>query len=497
VYILSIDQGTTGTTAVLVNASDFSLAGKVNHEYPQIYPQPGWVEHNLNDIWSTVSNTVKDVLTKNNVTADQIKAIGITNQRETTCAFTKSGSPLANAIVWQDRRTAEFCDELRNSGLSEEVQTKTGLTIDPYFSGTKMRWLLKNNSEVQNAAQDNDLLFGTIDTFLLYKLTGNQSHKTDVSNASRTMLMDLQTTNWDDGMLDILKVSKEFLPEICESICNFGETKGLDFLPDGIPITGILGDQQSALFGQACFQEGEGKCTYGTGAFMLVNTGEEIKYSNNGLLTTVAYKYEGKTYYALEGSCYIAGACVQWLRDNLNFFSNSPEIESMANEVQSLNSTRDVLLLPFFTGLGSPYWKSDAKAALIGLTRDTGVNEISRGALEGIALSINDLINAMEQDFNKSIDSLKVDGGAVANDLLMNIQSSFSNLDVIRPKVIETTAFGAAMAAAIGSGMTTMSKVKELWKEDKVFLTKLSNEESEYYAHKQNLWTNYIKNNYL
>jgi len=497
VYILSIDQGTTGTTAVLVDAKSFKLVGKVNQEYPQIYPQPGWVEHDLNDIWASVENTVSAVLDKYNVSKDQIKAIGITNQRETTCAFNKNGTPIANAIVWQDRRTAEFCESLKAKGLTDIIKNKTGLTIDPYFSGSKMHWLLEHDQNVRKAHSNDDLLFGNIDTFLLYKLTGNKSHKTDASNASRTMLMDLKTTNWDDKMLEILEIPKSTLPEVCESIGNFGKTDGLNFLPDGIPISGILGDQQAALFGQACFNSGEGKCTYGTGAFMLVNTGEDIKYSDNGLLTTVAYKFQDKTYYALEGSCYIAGACVQWLRDNLKFFEESPEIEDQAKKVKDLISTREVLLLPFFTGLGSPYWKSDAKAALIGMSRDTGIPEISRAALEGIALSINDLISAMKVDFKKDISTLKVDGGAVANNLLMDIQSSFSNLKVIRPEVIETTAYGAAMAAGIGSGLTTIEAVKELWREDTTFNTSLTADESSYYSYKSEIWSKFIKNNFL
>ncbi|EQC51296.1 glycerol kinase GlpK [Bacteriovorax sp. DB6_IX] len=496
-FILSIDQGTTGTTAVIINAETFELVGKVNKEYQQIYPEPGWVEHNLNDIWQTVEDTTKEALKKFNVLPNQIKAIGITNQRETTCAFTKDGQPIANAIVWQDRRTSKFCEELKSKGHTEQIHKKTGLTVDPYFSGTKINWLLKNNSSVKEAFNNDDLLIGTIDTFLLYKLTGHVSHKTDTSNASRTMLMNLETTDWDQEMLNLLDVPQNILPEICESIGEFGFTKGLGFLPDGIPISGILGDQQAALFGQACFRSGEGKCTYGTGAFMLVNTGEEIKYSDNGLLTTVAYKYNNKTYYALEGSCYIAGACVQWLRDNLKFFDASPDIEREALKVKNLQSTKDILLLPFFTGLGSPYWKSEAKAALIGLTRDSGVPEISRAALEGIALSINDLIKAMEIDFDKSIETLKVDGGAVANDLLMNIQSSISNIEVIRPDVIETTAYGAAMAAAIGTGLTSMDKVTELWRVDKTFNTSRTPDESSYFSHKSELWTTYIKNNFL
>jgi glycerol kinase len=320
-YILSIDQGTTGTTACLIDAKNFSFIGKINHEYPQIYPKPGWVEHNLNDIWSSVEKSVSEVLKAHNVGANQIKAIGITNQRETTCAFNKKGMPLANAIVWQDRRTADFCSELRSKNLSEKIKTLTGLTIDPYFSASKMHWLLKNNSHVIDAAKKDELLFGTIDTFLLFKLSGNISHKTDASNASRTMLMDLKTCQWNDEQMALFGVEREYLPTIENSFTHFGVTKNLSFLPDGIPITGILGDQQSALFGQAGFYKGEMKCTYGTGAFVLLNTGADLKYSQSGLLTTVEYKMDGKACYALEGSSYIAGAAVQWLRDNLKIIN--------------------------------------------------------------------------------------------------------------------------------------------------------------------------------
>ena len=322
-YILSIDQGTTGTRSVLIDAQTFSLVGQVSKEYPQIYPKPSWVEHNLNDIWSTVESTVQELLKKHNIQVGMIKAIGITNQRETTCAFDKNGTPLANAIVWQDKRTADFCQELRKKNLSDKIKEKTGLPIDPYFSASKMNWLLKNNSAVSSANSRGELLFGTIDTFLLFKLTGNVSHKTDASNASRTMLMNLKTCSWDKELLEIFSINPETLPSIEDSFGEFGVTSGVAFLPDGIPITGILGDQQSALFGQAGFHKGEMKCTYGTGAFVLLNTGEDLVYSKSGLLTTVEYKYKGKAVYALEGSSYIAGAAIQWLRDNLKIISKS------------------------------------------------------------------------------------------------------------------------------------------------------------------------------
>lgn len=468
-YILSIDQGTTGTRSCLIDASTFTLVGQVSREYPQIYPKPSWVEHNLNDIWSTVEVTAKEVLKNCNVQGHQIKAIGITNQRETTCAFDKNGTPLANAIVWQDRRTSEFCQELRSKNLAEKIKEKTGLHIDPYFSATKMNWLLKNNSTVNNASSKGELLFGTIDTFLLYKLTGHVSHKTDASNASRTMLMNLKTCEWDNELLDLFGVKRESLPQIADSFGEFGKTKGLSFLPDGIPVTGILGDQQSALFGQAGFNKGEMKCTYGTGAFVLLNTGSDLIYSKSGLLTTVEYRYKGQTVYALEGSSYIAGAAVQWLRDNLHIIKKSSEIEPLAREVKNLEELKHIQFFPFFAGIGSPYWNAEAKAAVTGLTRDSNRSHIAYACLEGVAMAINDLLSAMKKDTGLAIKTLKVDGGAAANALLMELQATISETTIIRPKVIETTAFGAAMAAAIGAGLTDFDKLSDTWKKDREF----------------------------
>ena len=494
-FILAIDQGTTGSTACLINAETFEFVGKANKEYPQIYPQPGLVEHNLADIWESVAYTIKKVLKDHNVSGNQIKCIGVTNQRETTCAFNSKGMPLHNAIVWQDRRTHQFCDELKKKGLSEKVKEKTGLTIDPYFSASKMHWLLNHSENVKQAAKNQDLRFGTIDTFLLYKLTNGTSFKTDASNASRTMLMDLKTLKWDQELLNLFGVSEPMLPEICDSFTSFGKTQGLDFLPDGIVISGILGDQQSALFGQAGFSKGDFKCTYGTGAFLLFNTGNDLHYSKNGLLTTVEYAYQGKACYALEGSTYIAGAAVQWLRDNLKLINKSSEIEALANEVKNLNEMENILFLPFFTGIGSPYWQAEAKAALIGLTRDTKNSHIARACLEGISLSINDLIEAIRLDTNLAISEIRVDGGAVENNLLCDIQASVSKLQIIRPKVIETTAYGAGLAAAIGAGMINFSDIKKLWKEDRVF-TGVS-AWSDYYSKKKGQWAKTIKRLYL
>lgn len=491
-YILSIDQGTTGTTACLINAEDFSFVGKVNLEYPQIYPHPSWVEHNLNDIWESVSDTVLKVLKNHNAKGADVVAIGITNQRETTCAFSKSGNPLANAIVWQDRRTSEFCQSLsKDKDLVLKIKKTTGLPIDPYFSASKMNWLLNNNPSVKEASLKNDLLFGTIDTYLLYKLTGNSSHKTDISNASRTMLMDLKSTSWDQSLLDLFQVKKDFLPQIEDSFCQFGTTKNLSFLPDGIPITGILGDQQSALFGQAGFNEGDMKCTYGTGAFLLLNTSDKLIYSQFGLLTTALFRHKGQACYALEGSSYIAGAAVQWLRDNLKIIKQSSDIEQLARQVKDLSEMKDILFFPFFSGIGSPHWNAEAKATITGLTRDTGQSHIAFACLEGIALSINDLIVAMRNDTKLSITDLKVDGGAVENDLLMSLQSSISKTTIIKPKIIETTAYGAALAAAIGANLVSLEELRNIWKMDREFHP--DKNLVAYSEAKKDLWTKTLK----
>lgn len=490
-YIIAIDQGTTGTTAALISAENFEFIGKVNEEFPQIFPEPGWVEHNLNHIWKTVESTVGQLLHNYNIKTDDIKAIGITNQRETTCAFDTNGTPLANAIVWQDRRTTEFCEKLRQNGNAENIHKITGLTTDPYFSATKMHWLLNNNSNVQNAAKDGTLHLGTIDTFLLYKLTSGNCFKTDATNASRTLLYNLESNQYDEQLLKLFEIKNEYLPSIENSIGEFGKTSGLNFLPNGIPITGILGDQQAALFGQAGVNKGDIKCTYGTGAFILLNTGEEISYSQSGLLTTLAYRKDNKSYYALEGSTYIAGAAVQWLRDNLKIINTSSDVEALANQVKDLTTMKNILFFPFFTGIGSPYWKSNAQAAITGLTRDTSNSHIARACLEGVALSINDLIDAMEKDMGEKLKRLNVDGGAVANNLLMSMQAHISQLDIVRPKVIETTSYGAALAAAIGADLISINNMSKYWNEERIF--KVEDESTtNYFNTKKSQWTKTI-----
>ena len=492
-YIMSIDQGTTGTTVALIETENFKLIDKINHEFRQIFPKPGEVEHDLEEIWESLRNGVEYLTKKHALTKDNITSIGITNQRETTCAFRKNGAPLYNAIVWQDRRTVPFCQSIKDRNLEKIISQKTGLLMDPYFSGSKMNWLINNSIKVQNAAKEGNLLFGTIDTYLLYKLTNYKSYFTDTTNASRTLLMNLKSCKWDEELCELFQVNQNQLPQIKNSIDNFGVTENLDFLPDGIPITGILGDQQAALFGQAGIKAGDAKCTYGTGAFALINTGDEIKESKNGLLSTVAYSHNDKNYYALEGSSYIAGAAVQWLRDNLNLFEKSPDVEKLAREVKDLSEIADLNFYPYFSGIGTPFWKPEAKASIIGMNRGTSKQHISRVCLEGIAMSIDDLFKSLSDDSTLELNEIKVDGGAVSNDLLCEIQACFSNLKVIRPNVIETTAFGAALAAAIGINLIDIDSIKSLWKHDKEF----KSVDSEYYKNKKSNWKKYQKIIYL
>lgn len=485
-YILSIDQGTTGSTALLIDAENYELVDKVNREFRQIFPKPGQVEHNLNEIFDSVRIATKELFKKTDINPSQIECIGITNQRETVCAFDKTGAPLCNAIVWQDRRTASYC--AKNASSYEKYRDVTGLPLDPYFSGTKMKWMLENNEEVQAALEEGNLCLSNIDAFLLFKLTNGNSFKTEPSNASRTLLMDLDTTQWSEELCKYFQVPIETLPEINDSFGVFGETQGLDFLPDGIKITCVLGDQQAALFGQAGYKKGELKSTYGTGAFIVLNTGEEKIKSSHGLLTTIAYRHKGKTIYALEGSSYIAGAAVQWLRDNLKIIKKASEIESLAKDAND-QSMEHVMFLPFFTGIGSPYWNSNAKAALVGLTRDTDNTHIARACLEGMALSINDSIQALLADAPAKVESIKVDGGACANDLLMQFQANFSQKPIVRPQIIETTAYGVALGALVGIDRLEMREIEALWKEEKVFHP----QNNPYFGQKKSLWDSYIQ----
>lgn len=490
-YLLAIDQGTTGTTSLLIDASTLKIIDKEKSDYRQIYPKPGWVEHDLNDIWESVSISVKAVLDRTKADPKKIIGIGITNQRETTCAYDRQGKPLHHAIVWQDRRTAEYCEQ--NSKKYQEVcRKKTGLPLDPYFSGSKMRWLLDNVEAVKASAVMKDLCLSTVDSYLVYRLTDCRSFVTEASNASRTMLMNLETFNWDSALLDFFGIKQEFLPEIRESFTEFGVTKNAKILPDGIPILSILGDQQAALFGQACVKVGDIKSTYGTGAFLLLNTGEKIIHSTTGLLTTAAYSFRGKKIYALEGSAYIAGAAVQWLRDNLKSIKSSPEVSELAAQITDLSQMENVLFLPFFTGIGTPYWNSHAKAAIVGLTRDTHNGHIARACLEGIALSLNDSVSSFKKDF-EHLNDIRVDGGAAANDILMQMQANFSQKTILRPQVIDTTAFGVAVGCLVGKGELSIEDMGKHWKLEKEFRP----EKNAYYSSKKTLWDETIKRLYL
>lgn len=485
-YILSIDQGTTGSTALLIDMSSLDVVDKVNHEFRQIFPRPGLVEHNLNDIFDSVRKAVTDLIKKTNIHTDQIKHIGITNQRETVCAYDSTGRPLCNAIVWQDRRTSTYCKDRQTQYQS--LKTLTGLPLDPYFSATKMSWLINNVEEVSESAKSKNLHLSTIDSFLLFKLTSGKSYKTEPSNASRTLLMNINSCKWDDQLLNFFDIPLECLPEICDSFSPFGVTEGLDFLPDGIPINCILGDQQAALFGQAGYSKGSLKTTYGTGAFIVLNTGDQLIHSSQGLLSTIAYRHQGKPCYALEGSSYIAGAAVQWLRDNLNLFHNAQDIEALAKKASD-ESMEHVIFLPFFTGIGSPYWNSDAKAAIVGLTRDTDKTHISRACLEGMALSINDSIQVLLSESPTLVEEIRVDGGACQNNLLMQYQSNFSDMKIVRPQIIETTAYGVALGALIGAEKLEMSQIDQLWQEEKSFTP----QRKAYFLEKKGKWGNYVQ----
>jgi glycerol kinase len=469
-YILSIDQGTTGTTVILMNAST-KILGKVNHEYPQIFPKPGWVEHNLNDIWNSVTLGIGEVLRRTGIDPKSIAAIGITNQRETVGAWHRqTGTPFANAIVWQCRRTTERCQALRrNKTLARRIQAKTGLVLDPYFSGTKIEWLFKNVDGLSAEAKKGRVAVGTIESFLVWKLTGGRSHVTDVSNASRTMLMNLKTLQWDPELLRTFHVPENVLPQIVDSSGEVGRTYDVPGLPDGIPIAGLAGDQQSALFGQAAFTTGEAKCTFGTGSFILMNTGEKVVTSKKGLLTTVAWRLKGekKPTYALEGGAFICGAAVQWLRDGLQFFSSSAEVEALA---RSVSDTGGVEFVPALTGLGAPHWNPEARGLMCGLTRGSTRAHVARATLEAMALQNADILSAMQKDLGRKLVRLKVDGGAAANDLLMSLQADYLGVTIQRPEIIETTAAGAAYLAGLGVGFwSSKDEIKTAWRLESEF----------------------------
>lgn len=470
-YILAIDQGTTNSRAFVVDEK-LNVLGAAQKEFRQVYPKPGWVEHNLDEIWLATCAVIAEAVAASNISPEKISAIGITNQRETTGVWErKTGKPIHNAIVWQCRRTADTCQVLKDNSHESTIQKITGLVLDPYFSATKIAWLLDNVSAARQMANDGELAFGTVDTFLIWKLTGGAVHATDASNASRTSLMELATCLWSGHLCDLFRVPSCVLPQIVASSGVIGETRGLSVLPDGIPITGIAGDQQAALFGQVCFAAGEAKCTYGTGSFLLMNTGEKIVASEKGLLTTVAWKIGDKVTYALEGSSFIAGAAVQWLRDGLEIIQKSEDIEPLAASVPDSNG---VTFVPALTGLGAPHWNPTARGLITGLTRGATKAHIARATLEGIAWQQHDLLAAMQEESGIRLKELRVDGGAAKNNLLMQMQSDFLQVPLVRPKVTETTVMGAAMLAGLGAHVWKSTKdLAHAWQADKKITPKM------------------------
>jgi glycerol kinase len=466
-YILALDQGTTSSRAILFDHAGYiqSIAQK---EFRQIFPQPGWVEHDPQEIWSSQASVASEARLKIGALPSEIAAIGITNQRETTIVWDReNGIPVYNAIVWQDRRTAPFCEQLKKSGHEALIRSKTGLVIDAYFSGSKIRWILDNVNGARKKAEEGKLAFGTVDSWLVWNLTRGAVHATDITNASRTMLYNIREQKWDDELLEIMGVPKSMLPVVKESSEHYGETDK-SILSDSIAITGIAGDQHAALFGQMCLEKGMVKNTYGTGCFMLLNIGDQFVESKNNLLTTVAWKIKGQIQYAFEGSIFIAGAVVQWLRDGLGIIRNSSEVESLATEV---GSSDGVFFVPAFAGLGAPYWNPDARGTMVGITRGTKAAHIARAAIESIAYQTMDVLKAMEADAGVAIKELRVDGGATANNLLMQFQANLLQCKVIRPEVTETTALGAAYLAGLAVGFwKDTNEIAQWWKAEKEFL---------------------------
>lgn len=464
-FILSLDQGTTSSRAILFDKAG-NIAGIAQQEFTQIYPQPAWVEHDATEIWQSQLAVARSVIEEAGISAEDIAAIGITNQRETTVVWDKNtGLPIHNAIVWQDKRATDICADLKERGLTDYVRQTTGLVIDAYFSGTKLHWILEHVEGAREKAAEGTLCFGTVDSWLVYKLTGNEVHVTDVSNASRTMLFDIHNRKWDDKMLKELAIPESVLPEVKSSSEVYGHTVA-DLFGSPIPIAGIAGDQQAALFGQACFEPGMAKNTYGTGCFMLMNTGNEAVVSKNGLITTVAWEVDGQIEYALEGSVFIAGAAIQWLRDGLKLIDDAADSEHYAMKVTDSDG---VYVVPAFVGLGAPYWDMYARGAIFGLTRGTSKSHLIRATLESLAFQVKDLLEAMQQDAGVELSTLRVDGGASENDLLMQFQSDMLNEAVERPRVVETTAFGAACLAGLAVGFWQKDNIKSAWQLDQRF----------------------------
>ncbi|EKF54198.1 glycerol kinase [Galbibacter marinus] len=492
-YILAIDQGTTSSRALVFdnNGNTKSIAQK---EFTQYFPKPGWVEHDANEIWSSQMAVTIEAVSKAKLHADHIAAIGITNQRETTIVWNrKTGEPVYNAIVWQDRRTADYCDQLIKEGWEEKIRGKTGLVIDAYFVATKVKWILDNVDNARGKAEAGELVFGTVDSWLLWNLTNGHKHITDITNASRTLLFNIHTLNWDQELLDLFKIPRSMLPEVCDSSGDIAHTSGMLFARK-IPITGVAGDQHAALFGQMCTKEGMVKNTYGTGCFMLMNIGNKPLVSKNKLLTTIAWKIGNEIHYALEGSIFISGAVVQWLRDGLGLIKTAKDSEKMA---RSVKDTDGVYFVPAFTGLGAPYWNQHAKGTMVGISRGTTAAHIVRASLESIAFQTHDVLKAMEADSNISIKELRVDGGATENDFLMQFQSTILDTQIIKSKTTEVTALGAAYLAGLGVGFwKDQNDIIQKWKVDKTYSPEQdSNVEKQLESWKKavqttNYWTN-------
>ena len=477
-YVIALDQGTTSSRAIIFDKNT-NIISTAQREFTQLYPEPGWVEHNPMEIWATQRSVLTEVIARSGISLKDVAAIGITNQRETTIVWDKkTGEPVYNAIVWQCRRTADICEKLKEKGLEEYIKENTGLILDAYFSGTKLKWILDNVKGARERAEKGELLFGTVDTWIVWKLTAGKVHVTDYTNASRTMLFNIKELKWDKKILKELDIPENMLPEVRNSSEVYGYTKmGLTMGEESgtdIPIAGMAGDQQAALFGQACFNSGDTKNTYGTGCFMLMNTGERCIKSSNGLLTTIAIGIDNKIEYALEGSVFIAGAAIQWLRDEMKFFSDAADTEYFATKIENNGG---VYLVPAFVGLGSPYWDMYARGTIVGLTRGSNRNHIIRAALEAIAYQSKDLIEAMKEDSGLSFSTLKVDGGAVRNNFLMQFQADILNTDVLRPEITETTALGAAYLAGLAVGFwKDKENIVKNWKLNRKFTPNLSEE---------------------
>ncbi len=483
-YVLSIDQGTTSSRAILFDKKG-EIKSVSQKEIKMIYQQEDYVEQDAYDIWTTVLTAIADCLLTADVMPDEIASIGITNQRETTILWDRrTGIPVYKAIVWQSKQSNAICEDLRQKGYENLIKDKTGLLIDPYFSGTKIKWILDNVPSTRKLMEEGNLMFGTVDTWLLYKLTGQLVHKTDYTNASRTLLFNINTLSWDQEILDILGIDKSILPEICDSNAMFGETIEYSFFGEKVPITGILGDQQAALFGHLCLEQGEVKNTYGTGCFMLMNTGDKLVKSDKGLLSTIAYSLDGQVTYALEGSVFIAGSAIQWLRDGLQFFRDSKESEAIALSVED---NYGVVMVPAFVGLGTPYWDSECKGAIYGLTRGTTKAHITRATLEALAYQTKDIIDVMILESDINIAKLRVDGGAAMNNFLMQFQSDMLNTEIIRPKINETTALGAAYLSGLKSGFySSVEELKNFSITNKNYVPNMNEElRTELYSHWQ------------